>query len=214
MTSDGGDIRGVANPWDERLLRLRRLASRFPPGALAVALAAGLVIGGLVGRITAPAPEVDAGRQLEELVLPLAIDADSIWTSTIDDRPPVAEALVALRRDDDAEVVINSHADWLAAYDSILVQLAGMDLPANARPVQRQVIAAVTLSRDAVEVLGHAARVPSPVARRDLTTEVGRLRQRSEQMIQSARASVADLQGTRADVAPLAPVITMQEGRR
>ncbi len=183
------------------------------PGLVALALVVALLVGVVVGRATAPEPRLEAARVLETQVLPLVGDADGIWTAASGDRPPVAEALVAVRRDGDATMV-RVHADaWLAAYDSILARLAGLDLPGEARPVQRQFIAAVSLSRDAVEVLVHAADLEAGDARRDLTTEVGRLRARGEQMTQSGRASVADLGGQRSGVAPLAPVTSFQEGR-
>ncbi|MEX0868613.1 MAG: hypothetical protein WD011_02980, partial [Nitriliruptoraceae bacterium] len=137
----------------------------------------------------------------DENLMPLIIDADGIWTSGSDDRTSVAEGLVALRHQGDASIVLMSFDQWLVAYDAILLQLAGIDLPAVARPVQRQFISAVMLSRDAVEVLGRAADATG-ATRTDLLVEVDRLRQRSEQLTQSARASVADLDGQRADVAP------------
>jgi hypothetical protein len=62
-------------------------------------------------------------------------------------------------------------------------------------------------------VLGHAATVEDAEHRQDLLTEVGRLRQRSEQLMQSARAALLDLDGQRADVAPLSPLTSFQEGR-
>ncbi len=198
----------------ERLLAWRRLSSRWRPGLLTLALALGVLIGLAVGRATAPSAEVDAARVLEELVLPIVIDADSVWTSASDDRAPVAEALVALRRDGDPTLVHESYDEWIQAYDSALLRLAGVDLPATARPVQRQLLGAIALSRDAVEVLGHAADVADATARQDLTTEVGRLRQRSEQLTQSARASISDLTGQRADVAPPGPLTDLREGRR
>jgi hypothetical protein len=172
-----------------------------------------LAVGVAVGRGTAPGPEADARRAVEVSVLPLALDADGIWTSTTDDRDAVSEGLVQLRRDGDPRLVERNLDAWLEAYDAALVRLAGVDLPPSARPVQRQFISAVTLSRDAVEVLGHASTVEDETVRRDLTTEVGRLRTRSEQLIQSARASTSDLDGSRTDVSPLPSLRTFLEGR-
>ena len=190
------------------------LARRQRLGLLAAVAILALVIGAIGGRVTAPGPEADARRAVESTVLPLALDADGIWTSTTDDRAPVSEALVLLRRDGDPRLVERHLDDWLEAYDTALVRLAGEDLPPSARPVQRQLISGIALSRDAVEVLGHAAEVDDEVARRDLTTEVGRLRMRSEQQIQSARASTTDLDGSRTDLSPPSPLRDFDEGRR
>jgi hypothetical protein len=193
--------------------RLQLLARRARLGPLlAVALVA-LVVGGLLGRALTPGGEAEAGQAIETTVLPIALDADGIWTSSTEARPSVSEALVALRRDGDPAPVLAHRDTWLAAYDQALVRLAAGDLPPAARPVQRQLISAVTLSRDAVEVLAHAATVEDEVHRRDLTTEVGRLRDRSEQLTASARASVSDLAGNRTDVAPLPALRDFVDGR-
>lgn len=220
MTSgDAGSLqqrspRSETTPHGTRLLlRWRRFRGRVPVTATLVVFAVGLLVGGIIGRAGAPAQTVDAARALEQTVLPLALDADGIWTSGLDDRPPVSEGLVQLRREGDPRLVEVHHEDWLRAYDAVLVQFAGVDLPPAARAVQRQLIASVTLSRDAVEVLALAATVEDDEVRQDLLTEVGRLRQRGEQLSQSARASVLDLDGRRADVSPLNPVTTFQEGR-
>lgn len=199
--------------WQDRVLVWRRLSSRWRPGIVVVSLALGVALGLLIGRQTAPSTDLEAAAAIETRLLPLVLDADGIWTSASGDRPPVAAGLVALRSDQDPTVVRGSIDEWLAAYDSILLRLAGVDVPPAARAVQRQFIAAVTMSRDAVEILGHASSVDDQRMIRDLTTEVGRLRQRSEQMIQSARASVSDLRGQRVDVGPPAPVTPMWGSR-
>lgn len=160
-------------------------------------------IGFAAGRGTAPTGDPDARPAIEAAVIPLVLDADGIWTSGSADRPPVSEALVLLRRDGEASLVEEHLDEWLNAYDAILVRLAGVDLPPTARPVQRQFMAAVTLSRDAVQLLGHAATVEDPIHRDELIVEVGRLRQRAEQLTQAARASALDLDGQRTDVSPL-----------
>lgn len=190
------------------------LARRQRLGLLAVVAIVALLVGAVVGRATTPGPEADARRAVESTVLPLALDADGIWTSTSDDREPVSEALVRLRHDGDPRLVEQHLDEWLAAYDTALVRLAGEDLPPAARAVQRQLISGIALSRDAVEVLGHAAEVEDEVARHDLTTEVGRLRMRSEQQIQGARASTTDLDGSRTDLSPPSPLRGFDEGRR
>jgi hypothetical protein len=197
--------------WQDRVGRLKLFSRRHRAGLLlAVALLAATV-GIAVGRATAPGGDVEGRDAVEANLLPLALDADGIWTSGIDGGAPVSQALVALRHDDDASLVEASLEGWLESYDSVLVRLAGADLPVSARPVQRQFMAAVTLSRDAAEVLGHAAQATDGELRRDLTTEVGRLRQRSEQLMQSAKASGSELTGQRADVSPMSPLTPFRD---
>lgn len=194
-------------------LRARLSARRLRLGPLVLAALLALLFGVVIGRTTAPNAGLDARRAVETSVLPIALDADGIWTSSSEDQVAVTDALVALRREGDPRLVEAHLEDWLGAYDAALVRLAAADVPASARPVQRQFITAVTLSRDAVEVLGHAAVVEDEVLRRDLTTEVGRLRTRSEQLTASARASTSDLDGSRTDVAPLPPLRGFDAGR-
>jgi hypothetical protein len=173
---------------------------------LATAILA-LAIGVVIGRVTAPASTSEVHRTVETSLLPLVLDADGIWTSSAADRPPVSEALVGLQRDGDPTLVLDFEDAWLTAYDAVLVRLAGVELPPEARPVQRQFISAVTLSRDAVEVLARAAEIEDPDRRRGLLTEVGRLRLRGEQLTQAGRASTLDLGGRSGDVSPLPEVI-------
>jgi hypothetical protein len=196
--------------WRRVLHTLRRV---FAHRAIAVtaALIVGAVLGILVARSVADDPTIDARRVIDGALLPLAVDADAIWTSSTENRRAVSDALVQFRRDDDPTLVEEHLEAWLSSYDNYLTQLAGLYLdPAAARPVQRQVIAGITLSRDAVEVLGHAADVQradgDPGTVEDLLTEVGRLRLRSEQLLQGARAASGDLGGQTVDVGPLGPV--------
>lgn len=212
-TSDASSERRVTSPWARLVLRWRRASARWQLGPLLLACGIALFLGVVVGRLGAPHADAAAAQAIEQSVLPLVLDADGIWNSASDDRAPVADALVALRRNDDPRLVRDWRDDWLVSYDGVLLQLAGLDMPATARPVQRQFITAVTMSRDAVDVLGHAAVVQDPAARRDLLTEVARLRQRSEQLTASARASILDLEGQRADVSPLPRLTSFLEGR-
>lgn len=212
-TADAPSERRVTSPWAGLVLRWRRASARWRLGPLVLACGVALLLGVVVGRLGAPQTDAAAAHTLERAVLPLVLDADGIWNSASGDRAPVADALVALRRNDDPTLVRDWRDDWLVSYDGVLLQLAGLDMPATARPVQRQFITAVTMSRDAVEVLGHAAVVRDPAARRDLLTEVARLRQRSEQLTASARASILDLEGQRADVSPLPRLTSFLEGR-
>jgi hypothetical protein len=200
--------------WSRFVLRWRRASARLRLGPLFVACVIALLLGVIIGRVSIPTVDQAAAQAIDTSVMPLVLDSDGIWNSASGDRVPVVDALVALRQDGDPAAIVAWRDDWLASYDGVLLQLAGLDMPRNARPVQRQVITAVTLSRDAVEVLGHAAEVEDPQARRDLLTEAGRLRQRSEHLIAAARASTLDLEGQRADVSPLPPLMSFPEGRR
>jgi hypothetical protein len=186
-----------------RLRRWRYRVRRRGLGSTTGLVIAALIIGIAIGRWTAPADETDARRLLEDHVMPLALDADGIWTSASDGAVPVSQALVAIQRDEDPTLVGESAAQWLASYDVTIGRVAALDLPPEARPVQRQFIAAMTLSRDAVEVLQRAAQVEDPGRRQGLLTEVGRLRVRGEQLTQSARASIQDLSGGAGEVTPL-----------
>lgn len=198
----------------ERLDRFRVTARRQRWGLLMLIAVVALLLGAWFGRMGAPGPGAEARAAVEATVLPIALESDGIWTAGADGRPAVSEGLVALRRGHDDQVVDDNLQAWIEAYDQALVRISGVDLPLTARPVQRQFITAVTLSRDAVEVLGHAAVVDDELARRDLTTEVGRLRSRSEQLMQGARASTGDLDGHRTDVSPLPPVRSFRDGRQ
>jgi hypothetical protein len=153
------------------------------------------LLGFLVGRWTAPDPDTGARRALETTVVPIALDADGIWTSSSDGAPPVSEALVALQHAGAPAPVHDSLDRWLDAYDEVLDRLVAVDVPDEARPVQRQFVGAITLSRDAVEVLGRAANVDDGARREGLLVEVGRLRTRGEQLTQTARAAIQDLAG-------------------
>jgi hypothetical protein len=205
--------RRTPSRWARLVVAWRRLQGRTPMGPMVLVILLALLIGVLVGRASVPSSSAQAARTIEATLLPLALDAEGIWTSASDARQPVNEAFVELRREGDPTLVETYHEEWQRAYDTVLVQLAGLDLPDEARPVQRQFIASVALSRDAIEVLAHAATVDDPVLRQDLLTEVARLRQRSEQLAQSARASIIDLHGQRADVSPLGRLTGFLEGR-
>lgn len=183
--------------WRRAVLRARQLhLLRFGIVALL-----GVLLGIGLGRGTAPDDRQEARVAVETSVMPLALDADGIWTSSAgEDRPPVAEGIPLVESGQRLDRVSDWTEDWVRAYDNVLIRLEGLDLPASARPVQRQFISAITLSRDAVEVLEQAVEADTEAAREALVGEALRLRQRAEHLTQSARASARDLSGTAGEV--------------
>jgi hypothetical protein len=178
--------------------RYRRSRVAF---AIIVALGSGATLG--VQRTPEPGPA--AAAAFDVAVAPLLREVDTLWTSGRDGRPPVGPALDELRRGGavpDATVL----AGWLEAHDTLLVRIVGADLPLAARGAQRQGVVAVTLSRDAVEVLARAAQVPGGATRDELAAESVRLRIRAEQVVLAVEASVDDLRGTRRRLSVLPPL--------
>lgn len=182
-----------------------RLQRRLGARGVAIAVVVALVLGAVLGLAVIGSMRVDLRVAMESSLVPLSLDADAVWMSGSDERPSVVSAVAALRAGDPTPVLANGDA-WLEAYDTILVRMVGIDLPGPSRSVQRQFVAAVTLSRDAVEVLVRAATVAEGAQRDDLLDAAVRLRQRSEQVLLSARASIDDLEGERRRVALLPPV--------
>jgi hypothetical protein len=194
-----GDTDGHrVSAWQRAVVRARRLQL----ARLGLVALAAILIGFGLGRWSVPDADPDVRAAVERTVQPLALDADGIWTSAEGgSRRPVAEAIPLVRDGERLDEVQAWAEEWLSAYDIVLRRLVGLDLHANARPVQRQFISAVTLSRDAVELLQHATRVEDDDGRQALVSEALRLRQRAEHLTQSARASVRDLGGHEGDVA-------------
>lgn len=175
-------------------LRWRR-ASRSPFLPLALVAIAALTVGVLAGRATAPTVDLTAVGVVQREVLDIAVDADALWTAGSGDLPGVGRQLQELRLGGGPEAVTPHVEGWLEAYDTVLRRLVGVEVPPNARPVQRQLVTAVAINRDAVEVLATAAAVDDPATRRDLTSEALRLRIRAEEAVQTAQASLRDLEG-------------------
>jgi hypothetical protein len=187
--------------------RRRRLLPRAPRWArlddprhrrsrVALAVLVALGSGAVLGLQRTTEPGANAAASFDETVAPLLREVDTLWGSGRDGRPPIGAAVTALRQagpPPDAATV----AGWLEAHDTLLVRIVGADVPLAARGAQRQGIIAVTLSRDAVEVLGRAAQLPSGAARDELVAESIRLRLRSEQVTLAVEASVDDLRGER-----------------
>jgi hypothetical protein len=194
--------------WQRTVLRARRM--HLARSSL-VAVAA-LVIGIGVGRWSVPDADPDIRATVERSVQPLALDADAIWTSSAaGDRPSIAEGIPLVYRGERLDDVREWSGDWLSAYDNALVRLTGLDLRAEARPVQRQFVSAITLSRDAVEILQHATGVEHEATRQALVSDALRLRQRAEHLTQAARASVRDLSGGDGDVSQHPPLPEFRE---
>lgn len=191
---------------DSTAMRLRRVVYRARRAGIGWALllvVLALVAGFLLGRQASEAPTAAVAGQLEQQLLPLVLDADGIWTSAGRDEPSVSEAMVVLQREGDATIVTDYGDYWHDAYDTLLDRIAAVEIDPIGRPIQRQFVNGVTLSGDAVELLQRAAAIEDPERRAALLVEVGRLRMRGEQIVQSARAGLADLDGDGGSVSRL-----------
>lgn len=175
-------------------LSWRRL-QRSPVVPVTLAAIVALTIGILIGRAFAPTVDDTAVAVVNREVVSLAVDADALWTAGSSGLPAVSDQLQQLRTSGDPEVVTPYVEGWLDAYDAVLRRLVGVEVPPSVRPVQRQFVTAVTLTRDAVELLGSAAEADEPAVMRDLTSEVLRLRIRAEEFTQTAQAGLNELEG-------------------
>jgi hypothetical protein len=189
--TDTGNGTGVST-WNRAVIQARRMQlARLSLVGLVM-----LLLGVGIGRWSVPDGDPELRTSVERTVQPLALDADAIWTSSVGpDRPPVAESIPMVRRGEQLEQVREWTVEWLEAYDGLLVRLTGLDLAPEARPVQRHFVSAVTLSRDAVDVLRQATVVEDAETREALVAEALRLRQRAEHLAQSASAAIRDLDG-------------------
>lgn len=184
--------RGMTTTWHRAVVQARRLQL----ARLSVVGLAMLLVGVGVGRWSVPDGDPDVRAHVESTVQALARDGDAIWTSAVgDDRPSVAESIPMVRRGERLDEVHEWTLEWLDAYDRILVRLTGLDLEPEGRPVQRHFLSALTLARDAVDVLRQATLVEDAPTREALVSEALRLRQRAEHLSQAASASIRDLDG-------------------
>jgi len=163
---------------------------------LALVLALGVAVG--LGIATLPPDDRGpaAAAAIEVRLVPLLGELDAIWLTDRDGAGSLARTLVELR--DGAAAPAPERVDaWLQSHDTLVLRIVGLDLPVEAGGVQRQAVLAVTLSRDAVEVMARGASRRG-AARDELLADAIRLRLRAEQVGLAALAAVDELRsGTR-----------------
>lgn len=180
-------------------------AWRRTPAIVAYAVIAALIGLGIGASLYGGSPNEAAAEVITAEVVPLANEANAIWTVGTAERPAVADVVGQATLVDEVTPIIDNHAAWLAAIDDVSGRLEAVAVPGEATGILSLYLDAVHLTRQAIEVLG-AAAAHEGVARNELLTEAGRLRAMAETVLDQATRALVGLQGGEAG-APSAPIL-------